>query len=98
MKLRVIGPRVHVRPIWPQELPTIAEANPDPPTLGEVIAVGQARCRTCDEPIAHELRPGMLVRWQPGTVVDAFEFNDEQVWILRIRDVLVEEVRQEQTA
>ncbi len=92
MTLRPIGPRVFVRPLWPAELPDTLIAAPEiaknPPTCGTVIAVGQAVCPDCDGPLATELQPGMVVYWASGTVVDDFEVDGENLWDLRLRDVL----------
>lgn len=89
--LRPIGPRVLVRPVYPDADPSaIVLANPDDPTVADVIAVGEPRCKACGGRQTLSVAPGMRVTLRPEALFHEVTVGGETLWLVPIDDVVAE--------
>jgi co-chaperonin GroES (HSP10) len=89
--IRPIGPRVLVRPVYPEPDPSaIVLANPDDPTTADVLAVGEPRCKVCGERQTLSVAPGMRVTLRPEAMFHEVTVGGETLWLVPIDDVVAE--------
>lgn len=89
--LRPIGPRVLVRPVYPEVGPSaVVLANPEDPTVADVIAVGEPRCKRCGERQRLWVDAGQRVTLRPEALFHEVTVGGETLWLVPIDDVLAE--------
>jgi len=85
--LRVLGPRVLLRPIHQERSSLIALTDREPPTVGEVVGLGTNRCAACDATLPADLALGDVVLI-PAIAGQEITVNGEAFWIVPSSAVL----------
>ena len=88
MSLRVVGPRVLLKPIQQaQRSELIHLTDTEPPTVGEVVGVGSAVCSDCGARHQPEFKVGDVVMI-PATAGTEITVDGEALWVVPITAVL----------
>lgn len=87
MPLRVVGPRVLLKPIQQESKSEIVLTDRVPPTVGEVIGIGTARCEDCERQHAPDFQIGDVVLI-PAAAGQEIKLDGDPVWVVPISAVL----------
>jgi co-chaperonin GroES (HSP10) len=88
MPLRVVGPRVLLKPV--EQAPRsslITITDPIAPTVGEVVGIGTTRCSDCNAQQVPDFQIGDVVLI-PASAGQEIKIDGDPVWVVPIASVL----------
>lgn len=87
--LKVIGPRVLIKPVETKASTIIETTDREVPTLGLVVGVGSSACGECGGNLLRAFKEGMYVT-VPPTAGQHVTVDDADYWIVMASDVIAE--------